>query len=66
VNIKQQPGMVCNKTYPPKAVANHDPVNKTKSAIAVKENIVLTPQIHIIANNDGKDGPHVPGLALDR
>jgi len=43
-----------------------DSFNKPKSAIAVKKNIVLTPQIHIIANNDGKDGPHVAGLALDR
>jgi hypothetical protein len=37
-----------------------------KSAIAVKENIVLIPQIRIIANDDGKDASPVPGWAPHR
>lgn len=57
-------GRVYSKTYPPKEVANPDPLNKTKSAITAKENIELTPQIHIITNDVRKDRYPVVGWRL--
>ncbi len=44
--------------------AHAESFNKPKPAIAVKENIVLTPQIHIIANDDRKDRYLVVGWHL--